>query len=76
MSRPVPNTQEYRQQCLCPGCPTYPQLQGDKAFYCSLGTTDRNLNRENCLCPTCHTWFANHLENDQPSLYFCLDPIA
>jgi len=76
MTRPVPNTPPFREQCLCPGCPTFPQVLGDKAFYCSLGVTSRHLSREGCLCPQCHVWYANQLGEDQPSIYFCQDPVA
>ncbi len=76
MPRPVPDTEEFRKECLCLACPTYPQLLGDKAFYCSLGVTSHKLSRQGCLCPECYVWHVNNLGDGQPAVYFCLQPVA
>ncbi len=76
MPRPVPNTDEFRRQCLCPACPTFPQVLGDKSFYCSLNVSEHKLTRQGCICPECHVWYVNKLEEGLPSVYFCIDPVV
>jgi len=74
MPRPVPNTPEFARQCICGRCPTYPD--GDKGFYCSLGVSDKHPTRQGCICPQCNVWSANDLGIGDPTIYFCIQPVA
>jgi len=69
--RPVADTPENADKCLCPGCPTYKECMKAEhtALYCARGTTDCVPVREGCICPGCPVYQANGLTRQ----YWCFD---
>ncbi len=51
---PVPNSQENMSRCVCGSCPSY--LEGDSGFFCSLGKSQKSLEKKGCICNTCGNW--------------------
>ncbi len=45
----------YRQQCICPGCPTYNDCMrgGGERLYCLNGKSGCDVVQQGCICPTC-----------------------
>jgi len=63
----VPDTKETRDQCLCPGCPSYPHWCKGEVLYCSAGCTSCDINAKGCICPDCAIYAQYSLE----WIYFC-----
>lgn len=63
----VPDTRETQDQCLCPGCPSYPHWCKGEVLYCSIGSTSCDINAKGCICPDCAIYAQYSLE----WIYFC-----
>ncbi|MDD1708416.1 MAG: DUF2769 domain-containing protein [Methanoregulaceae archaeon] len=63
----VPDTKENRDQCLCPGCPSYPHECRGELLYCSRGSTSCDIRAQGCICPDCRVYSTYSL----PWIYFC-----
>jgi methylamine---glutamate N-methyltransferase subunit C len=66
---PVINSEENRQKCLCPNCPSYPHDCGGVVLYCSedVGHSHCDIAARGCLCPGCLVWKENNLSE----IYYC-----
>lgn len=65
----VPPTQENKQKCLCPDCPSYNQCMQDKGevLFCSSGATSCELEKWGCPCVRCPV----QLEYHNIGLFYC-----
>lgn len=63
----VPDTPKNRENCICPGCPSYPLGCGGELLYCSTGKSKCDIAAKGCVCPGCPVYSEYKLT----SLYFC-----
>jgi len=60
----VPDTEEYRQRCICGECPSFP---GDDGFYCAVGKSSNEVERRGCSCADCENYREFGLQGE----YYC-----
>lgn len=48
-------TEENRERCLCPGCPTYDECMGmeEEVLYCGTAVSMCEITKNGCLCGGC-----------------------
>ncbi len=63
----VPDTEENRARCICPGCPSYPKGCKGELLYCSVGKSACDIKAAGCICDSCAVWKCYKLA----ALYFC-----
>ena len=62
-------TDQNRESCSCPGCPTYEQCmrEGSEILYCGVGRTTCAPESKGCVCGACAV--LSHYE--LTGRYFC-----
>ena len=70
----VPNTNENKIRCICPGCPTYNEcMKGkEKTFFCAQGQSECAIESQGCICGECPV-ASDYKLNE---LYFCKSGLA
>ncbi len=61
------DTPDNAAKCLCPTCPSHPQLCRSEKFYCARGVSKCNVQAAGCLCPDCAVWKKYGLNGN----YYC-----
>jgi glutamate synthase domain-containing protein 2 len=64
----VLDSQENRERCMCPHCPSYPKVAcNEEVLYCDLGASCREIDALGCYCQEC----AVYVEYDLKEIYYC-----
>ena len=63
----VENSEENREKCVCPDCPSFPHDCNREILYCATGNSKCDIDAKGCNCSSCPVYS----ENDLKELYFC-----
>jgi len=58
----VENTKKNEKQCICGGCPSYPET--GEMLFCARGKSIKAISRKGCLCPACQVYTDYELSDD------------
>jgi hypothetical protein len=63
----VPNTEENKKLCICPGCPTFTESRLSGLLFCSIGQAKETVKKAGCICPSCPVTKKYNLKDQ----YYC-----
>jgi len=63
----VLDSQENRNKCICPQCPSFPPGCKREILFCAEGKSSCDINARGCICELCPVYSENKLNG----IYFC-----
>jgi Glutamate synthase domain 2 len=63
----IENSEENRNRCICPECPSYPYNCEGELLYCAAGKSNAEIHEKGCICFLCPVFDENKLKD----LYLC-----